>query len=328
MNKAPMAGRPAIQKPSIDFRAGIRKGPSERPPRIALIGVEGVGKSTAGSQMDAPIFLCAEDGLVGPQFAETPSYSPGSWDEVLGFLEWLRTEDHGYKSLVVDTIDWMEPVLYRYLLQRDSTPNKPLASIEDYGYGKGYVVASEEFRRFLAALDALNKRGMAIMLLAHSQIKAFNNPVGDNYDRFEMKVAKQITGLVKEWADVVLFARFETFTVKDKGALKAKGIGGNKRIVHTTQSAGWDAKNRYGLPDVMEFDMGAILEAIRTGNGAAGETVESLLAEINELSASLPDEKKAKAAELTKQAGNDAASLARVLNRIRVTIQIQKELAQ
>lgn len=305
----------APARPAIDFRAAIRKGPSEKEPRLVLIGVEGVGKSTAGAGMPAPIFLCAEDGLVGPQFAETPSFAAPTWADALGFLDWLRTEPHEFKSLVVDTLDWLEPKLYTHVCTRDSK-----SSIEDYGYGKGYTVAAEEFRIFLAKLDELNKRGMAILVLTHSQIKAFNNPIGDNYDRYEPKVAKQIAGMVKEWADAVLFARFQVFAHKGKGQMKAKGIGGQERVVHTTHSAGWDAKNRYGLPDEMELDMGSILEAIKSANGAGGECPEAITAEIRNLSATLPEDIQGKIEAAITQAGTDAAALARVLNKTRATV--------
>ena len=305
----------AAQRPAIDFRAGIRKGATAKAPRIVMIGVEGVGKSTAGAQMESPIFLCAEDGLVGTQFAETASWSAPDWESALGFLDWLRTEAHEYKSLVVDTGDGLEPKLFEFVCGRDN-----MANIGAYGYGKGYTVAAEEFRRFLGKLDALNKAGMAILVLAHSQIKAFANPVGDNYDRYEPKVTKQIAGMVKEWADAVLFARFKVFAHKGKGAMKAKGIGGQERVVHTTHNAGWDAKNRYGLPDEMPLDMGTILEAIRTANGAGGESAEDIAAEIRNLAAILPENIQAKIENAIDQASPDAAALAIVLNKTRTTV--------
>ena len=325
MNRPPVGtNRPAATaKPAIDFRAAIRKGPTEKQPRIVLIGVEGVGKSTAGAQMDAPIFLCAEDGLVGPQFAETPSFSATSWADALGFIDWLREPGHGYKTLVIDTADWLESLLFRFVCERDGK-----GSIEDYGYGKGYVVAAEEFRRFLSKLDEVNKTGVAILVLSHSQIKGFNNPTGENYDRYEPKLAKQIAGMVKEWADAVLFARFEIFTQKDRGAMKAKAFGGNNRVVHTMHSGGWDAKNRYGLPETMPLDMPTILDAIRSGNGAAGETPDAILADIRSLSASLPADKQQKVEAAINQAQGNAAALAVVLNRVRTTIQtLEKESA-
>lgn len=302
--------------PRMDFRSAIRKGPTEKPPRIVMIGVEGVGKSTAGAGMPDPIFLCAEDGLVGPQFAETPHYSAASWTDALGFLDWLRTEQHEFKSIVVDTADWLEALAFRHCCERD---NK--GSIEDYGYGKGYIVAAEEYRRFLQKLDELNKAGLAVLILTHTQIKAFNNPTGENYDRYEPKLAKQISGLLKEWADAVLFARFEVFTEKAKGAMKAKAFGGDNRVVHTTHSAGWDAKNRYGLPEVMPLDMASIIEAIKDGNGAGGESVDNLLAEIRHLNAQLPPEVQAKVEAAITQANGAPATLAVILNKTRNSIE-------
>lgn len=302
-------------RPSIDFRSGIRKGAPPKEPRIVMLGVEGVGKSTAGAYMDSPIFLCAEEGLVGPQFAETASWSAPDWESALGFLDWLRAEKHEYKSLVVDTVDWLEPKLFDFICGRDNMPN-----IEGYGYGKGYTVAAEEFRRFLGKLDSLNKAGMAIMVLAHTTIKAFSNPTGDNYDRYEPKVTKQIAGMVKEWADAVLFARFKVFTTKGKGTMKAKGIGGQERVVYTTHDAGWDAKNRYGLPNEMPLDMPAIMEAIRSGNGAGGESAEAIADEIRNLSALLPETIQEKIEAAIDQASPDAAALARVLNMTRNTV--------
>ena len=118
----------------------------------------------------------------------------------------------------------------------------------------------------------------------------------------------------------MLFAQFETFAVKSKGAMKAKGAGGQDRIVCTQRSAGWDAKNRYGLPDVMPFDMPTILEAIKAGNGAGGDSAKDIADEIREIYEGLSDEKKAKIDADIEKNGEDAAAMARTLNRVRATI--------
>ena len=298
----------------MNYSELIKKGQTQAAPRIVLIGVEGVGKSTAGAQMPKPIFLCSENGLVGKQFADVAHAAPKTWEEVLGFLDYLRNEKHGYENLVVDTLDWLEPVLYKFVCARDKK-----TSVEDYGYGKGYVVACDEFRGMLSRLEALNRSGMGILILAHSQIKAFNNPIGENYDRYEMKVAKQISALTKEWADCVLFARFETYTKKE--GLKSKGVGGTARVVHTTHCAAWDAKNRYSLPEILPLDMGEIMAAISAG---AGDDTSALIAEINELIPSL-DEKKAKITLewLSKPQTSQALSI--MLNKIRATLTTSQE---
>ena len=246
----------------------IQKGQKARSPRIMLIGVEGVGKSTAGASMPNPIFICGESGLVGPQFAEIPSFTPDNWGEALQFIDELTKAPGDFKSLVIDTLDWVEPMLYAYVCTKAGHKN-----IEDFGYGKGYVVAQQEARQLLARLDRLNEMGMNILILCHSQIKTVNNPCGDNYDHFEAKVNAKIGGIFKEWCDAVLFAQFDMYTKKD--GMRSKAFGGDGRIVQTTHSAAWDAKNRYGLPEVMPLDMGAILEAITQGQPQDVEALKS-----------------------------------------------------
>ncbi len=249
----------------------IKKGPSTRPPKIMLIGQEGVGKSTAGAKMPNPVFLCGESGLVGPQFADTPSFTPTSWTEALAFCEELASNPSGYKTLVIDTLDWIEPMLYTHVVA--AAKKNDIKHIEDFGYGKGYVIAQQEARKMLAVLDKVNAAGMAVLILSHSQLKTVKNPEGDDYDHFESKVNTKVAGIFKEWCDAVLFARFEIYVRKD--GMKVKAQGGTERIVQTTHSAAWDAKNRYGLPEVMDLDMSEIYTRIVAGK-SSGEMLEAI----------------------------------------------------
>ena len=246
----------------------ITKQQKPRAPRIMMIGVEGVGKSTAGASMPNPVFICGESGLVGPQFAEIPSFTPENWGEILQFLDELSQNKGDFKTIVIDTLDWVEPMLYSHVCTKNGHKN-----IEDFGYGKGYVVAQQEARQLLMRLDRLNMEGMNVLLLCHSQIKTVNNPVGDNYDHFESKLNAKISGIFREWCDCVLFAQFDMYTKKD--GMRSKAYGGDGRIVQTTHSAAWDAKNRYGLPEVMPLDMGAIMEAITQGQPQDTEALKA-----------------------------------------------------
>ena len=286
----------------------IKKGPSARPPRIMLIGVEGVGKSTAGAAMPSPIFVCGEDGLVGNQFNDVPSFTPENWGEILQFCDELAKNVGEFKTLVIDTLDWVEPMLYSHVCKTNNHKN-----IEDFGYGKGYVVAQQEARQLLARLDRLNAAGMNILILCHSQIKTVNNPVGDNYDHFEAKVNAKIGGIFKEWCDCVLFAQFDMYTRKD--GMRSKAYGGDGRIVQTTHSAAWDAKNRYGLPEVMPLDMQAILAAIK---GEEGDDLEALKAEFLEYTKTMKPEIAAKAKKWLEDGKWTPEQLAQKVNSYRV----------
>jgi hypothetical protein len=236
-----------------------------------LIGQEGVGKSTAGAQMPNPIFLCGESGLVGPQFADTPSFTPESWAQALAFCEELAGNPSGFKTLVIDTLDWIEPMLYAHVVA--AAKKNDIKHIEDFGYGKGYVIAQQEARKMLAVLDKVNAAGLAVLILSHSQLKTVKNPEGDDYDHFESKVNTKVAGIFKEWSDAVLFARFEIYVRKE--GMKVKAQGGTERIVQTTHSAAWDAKNRYGLPEVMDLDMREIYTRIVAGK-SSGEMLDEI----------------------------------------------------
>ena len=295
----------------------IKKGQTQKPLRLMIVGVEGVGKSTAGAAMPNPVFLCGEDGLVGKQFAETASFTPSSWGDVIQFCdELVAANGAGYKTLVVDTLDWLEPLLYAHVVA--SAKKAEIRSIEDFGYGKGYIVAQQEARNLLARLDRLNGCGLAVCILAHCAVKTFHNPDGDDFDRYEPKANAKIAGLFREWCDAVLFAQFEQFIKKD--GMKAKAIGGENRIVHTVHSAAWDAKNRFGLPAVLPLDMGAILEAIQNGQPADTATLKTRL---EGLVAQLPEgEKRDKAAAWLRAGKFTPQQLQVATNKIKTELEL------
>lgn len=295
----------------------IKKGATIKPPRIMMIGVEGVGKSTAGASMPNPVFICGEDGLVGNQFANVASFTPTNWKDVLAFCDELATTKTEFKSVVIDTLDWIEPLLYSATCEKYGKGK--VAHIEDFGFGKGYLLAQSEARQLLVRLDRLNDAGFSILILAHSQIKNFQNPTGDNYDRYEPKVNQKIVGVFKEWCDAVLFAQFDMYTAKDGGFGKAKAYGGQNRIVQTTHSASWDAKNRFGLPDVMALDMSAILDAIKQGQ-PTGKSVDAMLADLNSIVDELPDDERKKTKAWIESGKYNCQTLAQVINKCRFAI--------
>jgi len=292
----------------------IKKGPTAKPLRMMIVGVEGVGKSTAGAAMPNPVFLCGEDGLVGPQFAETAHFTPATWSDVMQFIDELIADRHGFESVVIDTLDWLEPLLYAHVVAAAKKPD--IRNIEDFGYGRGYMVAQAEARLLLAKLDQLNAAGMAVLILAHCQVRTFHNPAGEDYDRYEPKVNAKIAGLFREWCDAVLFAQFDQYTAKDGN--KVKAYGGQNRVVHTVHSAAWDAKNRYGLPEILPLDMAAILEAIKSGQpvdlGTLKNQLEALIAQMPE------GEKREKATAWVCAGKFTAQQLAVMINKVKFEI--------
>ena len=90
------------------------------------------------------------------------------------------------------------------------------------------------------------------------------------YDRWELKLQKKDGPLLKEWADMVLFANYETFVVKEgSGDMKKAKAKGGRRVMHTVHHPCWDAKNRKGFPEKAEFDYSVIAVAIPDKSAAA-----------------------------------------------------------
>lgn len=311
----PASIAPPVKK---DFGAKVRVGRSKIGARIFLYGPGGIGKSTAGIECPNPFFLCGEDGLVGPQFENAQSLTPTSWPELLEMADWLL--DQPYEWINLDTVDWVEPLVNAYVIKRDSTTQRPLTSIEDYGYGKGYVVAAEEFRRLVAKFDTLTRAGKNVMVHAHSHIKTFNNPTGENYDKYEPKANKHIVGILQEWSDATLFANFDGRAVKGRGG-KAKGVGGEGRVLYTEQNAAWYAKNRYGLPVSMPFEFTDVLPYIERPQACA-DSAETILAEIEAMIPLLTEDDAARCSATLAIPGKaqDVAFLTRLRNATRLRI--------
>ena len=282
-------------------------GRQSKPLRVLLYGVEGVGKSTFGSDAPSPIFLGAEDGTAHLDVTRFPM--PANWTEVLDSVRTLTQDEHGFKTLVIDTVDWIEPLLWDHICKRDGQPN-----VEAYGYGKGYVAALDEWRSFLASLERLRDlRSMHLVLLAHSWIKPFKNPEGDDFDRYELKLHAKAGGLMKEWCDAVLFANYETFAEKDSKTKRVKGVSTGARLIYTGRTAAYDAKNRFSLPDSIPLNWGDFYASVTAHRPA--DPVELAKAS-EEKGPKLGGEAEAAAiAWVAKYAGN-AAELARMNDRL------------
>lgn len=179
----------------------ITKGKQTRPQRVVLYGVESVGKSTFAAQFPKPLFLDIEGGTA---HLNVDRCEIGNWKELLEALAESKTTD--YKTIVIDSADWAERLCIEDLLA--STKK---TSIEDFGFGKGWVMVAERMSRMLSQIDSVIDAGKNVVLIAHSKITRFEAPDAiAAYDRYELKLSKQSAPLLKEFADELWFLRFKT----------------------------------------------------------------------------------------------------------------------
>jgi hypothetical protein len=304
--------------------SNIVSGPTQKPPRILLYGVDGVGKTTLAACAPAPIFIGTEDGtarLTVPRFPE-----PTTWLEALAAVDELAADaSHGYRTLVIDTLDWLEPLCWAHCcIGKRTKEGTPVESLMDIQWGNGPNVAQLEWRILVSKLEHLrDARGMAIILIAHSWIKTFKNPQGDDFDRYEIKLHPKASGLWREWCDIVLFATHEQYTHQVKGRTKAISTGA--RIMHTERAAAFDAKNRHGLPPVLPLDWQSLSDAITTGQPAAPAVLCARIeAQLQQAPAALQE----RVHQAMAAAADDAGELARIANKLSAQLTINAQDSQ
>jgi AAA domain len=293
--------------PSRMTLASIQRGRTKAPLRILLHGVPGVGKTTFAASAPGAVFLGREDGGGLLDLARFPR--PETWSEVLAAVRTLAAEKHDFKTLVIDTLDSLEPLCWRAVCERDGKATQ----IEEVGggYAKGYNVAVDEWRVLIAALERLRDVGMHVVLLAHTAVKNFKNPEGPDYDRYIMKLHEKAGGAFVEWCDTVLFAQFEGYVSTDKKGGKGKGKSSDLRVAYTRRHAAYDAKNRHALPETLPLSWDDFWTAVN-----AAPDPEKLAAEARELAKGFTGELAQRMSVAIKGAEGNATLLNGIINRI------------
>lgn len=252
----------------------ITSGKLDKPIRVMIHGGEGVGKSTFAADTPSPVFLCSEDGTATLDVHRFPE--PRTFEEALEALDVLELEDHKFQTAVIDTVDWLEPLIWNHVCRINGKPD-----LEAFGYGKGYTAALEAWRVLFHRLDVIReKRKMGVVLVGHSEVKKFQNPEGEDYDRFQIAINRRAAELAKQWVDAVLFASYEQATYKTTSG-STKGVGTGARVLRTSARPAFEAKNRYALPYELPLSWADFWTAVRKGQDP--KVLEATARELAEL---------------------------------------------
>jgi hypothetical protein len=229
-----------------------------KPPIMVIYGPGGMGKTTLAAEFPSPIFIQTEAGEGSNDIVSFTRDAIGSYQEVIEALTALATEDHDFKTVVLDSITRLEPLIWAALCAE-----KSWGSIEEPGYGKGYIEADTYWRDVLKALSYLrDDKGMTVIMIAHETVTTFRDPLTDSYDRYTMRLHKRAEAMVREVCDALGFMNQITSINREKKAFGkkdeyvAKGAGSGTRSINFQPRPAFDAKGRNDLPDQIIINKG------------------------------------------------------------------------
>lgn len=245
----------------------LKSSTSTFPPIVVMYGIDGVGKTSLASEFPDAIYLPTA-GERTPEGVDlpTPENEEGgvkyieTWADLKEIVGELLTEDHPFKTVIFDALDGLEPIINAETCIRigaDSIGSNDKGS--PAAFGQGDVQGDVEWGEFMDACAMLTQRGIAVVLLAHPEIKRFDDPLNDPYDRYLVGIRKRAAKLVRERSDIVAFLNYRvSIKTKEVGIKKevSHAEGGKERQIHLTRGAGFDAKNRYSMPDAITYRKG------------------------------------------------------------------------
>ena len=247
----------------------LKKTGVARPPRIVLYGTHGIGKSTFAAQAPNPVFIQTEEGLDAINVTAFPLCQ--SFEDMIDAIGSLAQEDHDFGTVVIDSADWAEQLVHKRVAKDNN-----VATIDAIGYGRGYKAATDYWKQLLEGLDHLRAdKNMQVILLAHTQVKRFDDPLADPYDRYQLDLHHGSASLISEWCDILMFANQQYSTVKSDVGFNQKitrAVGNGNRVLYTQERPGWQAKSRWPLPDQLSLDYTKFADALGTAmNNVVGE---------------------------------------------------------
>jgi GTPase SAR1 family protein len=211
----------------------IIKGIISEPQKVVIYGPQGIGKTSVAALFPDPIFLDTERGT---RRLAVDRYEVNTLAEFQSAIP-LIIKDRSFQTVIVDTVDWLEAKIKEKVVAQYSA--------KDRAYDREGSYIGDEMMSILSLFTKVLESGKHVVLTAHSMTAKIDLPDQQaSFDRYELDMNKKhVAPIVKHWADHLLFMRYK-LRVREVDQGKNKALGGEMRLLCTSTTAAYDAKNR------------------------------------------------------------------------------------
>jgi hypothetical protein len=204
---------------------------------LLIYGRPKIGKSTWCAQCDHGLFLATEPGL---NSLNTYEITINNWEDILNACSEIAKGEHKFKTIIIDTIDNAYQLCCDYICAKYSIEHQ-----SDLGFGKGWALVNNEFKRVLLKLAQLN---YGLFMVSHTKSKEIPTRTGTLY-KIVPSLSDGARNIVMGLVDIILYCDTD--------------IRGNEqiRVAHTEPSDTFEAGDRTGkLPPIIELNYKNFLE--------------------------------------------------------------------